>query len=161
MKSNTLILSALFIACLISCQNNSANKHFDKLEKMTWLLGSWEQKLPDGTLVEIWEKQNDSTYNGRSYFIKGKDTIHTESIVLNQVKEQLFYIPTVTGQNNDEPVTFKLTSNTENVFTFENSAHDYPQKIMYKKVASDRLIAVTSGKQQGRQSQESYPMKKN
>ena len=160
MKSNILtFLSALAVICLASCQNKSANK-FEKLKKLDWLVGTWEQTLPDGIVTEIWTKENDSTFSGKSYFIKEKDTIHLESIILSQKKEDLLYIPTVAGQNNDEPVTFKLTSDADNTFTFENPTHDYPQKINYKKISSDRLIATISGKQQGKQTQESYPMSK-
>lgn len=89
-----------------------------------------------------------------------KDTLHSESIVLTQTKEALIYRPTVKGQNNDQPVDFKLTSDLENSFTFENPKHDYPQKIVYKKLNDKSLVATISGIQQGKQSSESYPMKK-
>ena len=157
MKNIVLIsFTAVFLA---SCQNKSENK-FDKLQKMEWLVGNWEQKLPDGIVSENWTKENDSTYTGKSYFIKEKDTVHLESIVLTQKNETLLYIPTVNGQNNDEPVTFTMTSDAENTFSFENPAHDYPKKITYKKVNSTSLIATISGIQQGKPSQESYPMTK-
>lgn len=159
MKSNTITLLSLALICLSSCQNKSENK-FDKIKKMDWLVGNWEQKLEDGTVTEIWKKENDSTFSGKSYFVKEEDTIHSEKIILSQQKDQLLYIPTVNGQNNDEPVTFTLSSETENVFTFENPAHDYPQKISYKKISDTSLVATISGKQQGKQSQESYPMSK-
>jgi hypothetical protein len=160
MKSNTVsFLSAFALVCLVSCQDKSSNK-FEKLQKMDWLTGTWEQKLPDGTVTEIWIKENDSTFSGKSYFVKEKDTIHLETIVLSQKNENLLYIPTVAGQNNDEPVTFKSTLEAENTFTFENPQHDYPQKIVYKKISNDRLIATISGKQQGKQTQESYTMTK-
>jgi hypothetical protein len=160
MKTTQLTLAAaLLLAFLNSCQNKSADK-FDKIKKMEWLVGNWEQKLPDGIITETWTKDNDSTFSGKSFFIKEKDTIHLENIVLTQKKDELLYIPTVNGQNNDEPVTFKLTSEAANAFTFENPTHDYPQKITYKKVATDRLVATISGIQQGKQSQESYPMSK-
>ena len=157
MKNIVLIsFTAVFLA---SCQNKSENK-FDKLQKMEWLVGHWEQKLPDGVVSEIWIKENDSTYSGKSYFIKEKDTVHLERIILTQKNETLLYIPTVSGQNNDEPVTFTMLSDTENTFSFENQAHDYPKKITYKKVSPTSLIATISGTQQGKQSQESYPMTK-
>ena len=154
----TLYCLAL-IAIITSCQNKSEKK-FDKLEKMDWLIGNWEQALPEGILKETWTKQNDSTFTGDSYFITPKDTVHFESIKLTQKAEELTYSATVVGQNDDEPVDFKLTSDAENTFTFENPTHDYPQKISYKKVSSDRLIVTISGKQQGKQTQESYPMAK-
>lgn len=152
-------LGILLIALLVSCQNKSEKK-FGKLEKMNWLIGNWEQSLPDGTLKETWTMQNDSTFSGDSYFINTKDTVHFESIQLVQKAEELTYIATVVGQNNEQPVAFKLTSDTDDTFTFENPAHDYPQKISYKKVSGTSLIASISGKQQGKQSTESYAMNK-
>ncbi|MGV3696878.1 DUF6265 family protein [Flavobacterium sp.] len=159
MKNRITLVSALAILCLCSCQNKSGGK-FEKLKKMEWLVGNWEQKLPDGTVSETWIKENDSTYSGKSYFIKEKDTVHLESIVLTQKEDALLYIPTVSGQNNNEPITFTLKSDAGNTFSFENPAHDYPQKITYKKVSDKSLIATISGIQQGKQSQESYPMSK-
>ncbi|RKS02419.1 MULTISPECIES: DUF6265 family protein [unclassified Flavobacterium] len=148
------------VLILASCQDKSENK-YEKLEKMTWLIGQWENKSPEGLLTETWTKDNDSTFSGQTYFIKNeKDTLHSESIVLTQTKEALIYRPTVKGQNNDQPVDFKLTSDLENSFTFENPKHDYPQKIVYKKLNDKSLVATISGIQQGKQSSESYPMKK-
>ncbi|MEK8180090.1 DUF6265 family protein [Flavobacterium buctense] len=157
MKSIIIISVAILF---VSCQNKGEKK-FDKLEKMNWLVGQWENKAPEGLLTETWTKENDSTFSGQTYFIKNeKDTVHSESIVLTQLKEELIYRPTVKGQNNDEPIDFKLTSAVENSFVFENSKHDYPQKITYKKINDKALVATISGSQQGKQSSESYPMKK-
>lgn len=153
-----IMTASLFV--LIGCQNKS-EKQFEKLEKMNWLIGQWENTTPEGHLTETWSKVNDSTFSGQAYFIlKEKDTVHSESIVLTQVSEDLIYRPTVKGQNNDEPVDFKLTSDTENSFSFENPNHDYPQKIVYKKVSEKSLVATISGKEQGKTSTESYQMTK-
>jgi hypothetical protein len=159
MKSNIPSLLFLAFICLVSCQNKSENK-FDKIEKMNWLIGSWEQKLPEGIITEIWKKENDSTYSGKSFFVIKQDTIHSETIVLSQQKDKLIYSPTVKGQNNDEPVAFTMSNDAENIYTFENSAHDYPQKISYKKISDTSLIATISGKQQGKPSEESFSMTK-
>jgi hypothetical protein len=154
------LITIVTVLLFVSCQNKSANK-FEKLEKMNWLVGQWENKTPEGLLTETWTKDNDSTFSGQTYFIKNeKDTVHSESIVLTQTKDELIYRPTVKGQNNDEPVDFKFTTDTENSFTFENPKHDFPQKIVYKKVNDNSLVATISGTQQGKQSSESYPMKK-
>jgi hypothetical protein len=152
---------ALFgILALLSCQNKS-EKQFEKLEKMNWLVGQWENTTAEGHLTETWNKVNDSTFTGQTYFIiNKKDTVHNESIVLTQVGDDLIYRPTVKGQNNDEAVDYKLTSDAENSFSFENPKHDYPQKIVYKKVNDMSLVATISGKQQGKPSTESYPMQR-
>lgn len=155
MKKLLCILSLFF---LISCKKDSSKNQFAKLEKMNWLIGNWEQTLPDGILIETWTKQNDSTFSGNSYFINTKDTVHFESIKIVQTAQDLKYIATVVGQNNEKPVAFKLTSDIDNAFTFENFAHDYPRKISYKKVSNTRLIASISGMQQGKDSTETYSM---
>lgn len=153
-----LLIASLTL--LVSCQNKS-DKKFEKLEKMNWLIGQWENTTPEGYLTETWIKTNDSTFSGQTYFIiNKKDTVHNESIVLTQVNDDLVYRPTVKGQNNDEAVDFKLTSEAENIFAFENPKHDYPQKIVYKKINEKSLVATISGKQQGKPSTESYPMQK-
>lgn len=154
-----LLITLLF--SFASCKNgNGKNKTYMEIEKVSWLIGNWENITEEGKLSETWEKKNDSTLVGESYFIREKDTLHSERIEVLQKGEDLLYIPTVKGQNNDKPVTFKLTLATENEFTFENPAHDYPQKIVYKMVNANSLVATISGKQQGKNSTESYPMTK-
>lgn len=145
--------------CSCKDKNGSVGK-YEKLATMNWLLGNWENKMIEGNLSESWEKKDDSTFVGHSYFIKEKDTISFESIELLQKGDAIFYIPTVKGQNKDKPITFKLTTSTDNQFIFENPAHDYPQKIVYKKAGPNDLIATISGTQQGKTSTESYPMKR-
>lgn len=152
----TVIFPVLLLV-FISCQNSNKN---DKIKLSNWLIGKWENKTESGNLEETWTKVNDSTYKGESYFIKGKDTLHFESIVLQQNGEELFYNPTVKGQNNDKPVPFKLTTSTEKQLVFENPKHDYPQKIIYNQITKDSLVAEISGIQQGKPSSDKYSMKK-
>lgn len=153
------IASLFLIFTSISCKDKNENaSKYEKLATMDWLVGNWENKMPEGDLLESWEKKDDSTFVGKSYFIKGKDTISSESVELIQKGEDLLYIPTVKGQNNDKPVTFKLATTTAMEFVFENPTHDYPQKITYKKVNDTSLVATISGMQQGKVSSESYPM---
>jgi hypothetical protein len=166
MKKSTWTILLIVLICsanilmFISCQNKSEKK-FDKLEKMNWLIGSWENEMAEGVLTETWTKVNDSTFSGTTFFIiNKKDTVHSETIILTQLNDELIYTPTVKGQNNDEAVDFELSSESENSFSFENPKHDYPQKIVYKKINKTSLVATISGIQQGKQSQESYPMKK-
>ncbi len=157
MKHPIVIAIALLF---FSCQTKS-EKVFKKLETMNWLIGQWENKTPEGYLTEPWAKANDSTFLGQTYFIiNEKDTVHAENIVLTQLKDELIYRPTIKGQNNDGPIDFLLTSDTENNFVFENQKHDYPQKITYKKVNNKSLVAIISGVQEGKPSTESYPMTK-
>jgi hypothetical protein len=46
-----------------------------KAARSHWKLGN---EYTRRSLERIWDKQNDSVYDGQSYFIKAKDTIHSE-----------------------------------------------------------------------------------
>jgi hypothetical protein len=151
------ILSLLIILSFASCQKS---KEVSKIVAANWLLGNWENKSADGDLLESWKKVNDSLYDGESYFIKGKDTLHFEKIQMKQKGEALFYIATVKGQNNDKPVTFIHNDTIEKQLVFENPKHDFPQKIVYSRITKDSIIIQISGIQQGKPSSERFSMKK-
>lgn len=155
-QKTTLILLLLAI---VSCKNSETNEK-EKIKKTNWLLGKWENKVDEGVLTENWKRLNDSTFQAESFFIKEKDTLHFESITLQQKGEELFYNSTVKGQNNDKPVTFNMTSETDKKSVFENPKHDYPQKITYSLINKDSLVAEISGIQLGKPSSEKFGMKK-
>jgi len=156
----------LLITILVSCKNADADdddsdkNEKDKIRTAHWLIGSWEFKSTDGTLSESWKKLNDSTYQGESYFTKGTDTLHFETITLQQKEEDLTYLTTINGQNNDEPISFALTETTEKQLVFENQKHDYPKKISYSHLSKDSLVTEISGLQFGKTSSEKYLLKR-
>lgn len=147
------------IVIFVSCQKKETVEK-DKIKKADWLIGNWENTSPDGLLTENWEKVNDSTFSATSYFIKAKDTIHFESIVLAQKGEALTYIATVKGQNDGKSVSFPSTLETDKQMVFENPKHDYPQKITYTKGTNNTMTAEISGKLNGKQTTERFIMMK-
>ncbi len=157
MQKITLLLSILLIASACK-KNNNAEK--DLIKKADWLIGNWENKTNLGTLSENWEKVNDSTFKAKSLFIKDKDTIHNESIILEQKGENLSYTTTIIGQNENKPIRFQLNEDIENELIFENLKNDYPQKISYKKTSKTSLTTQISGLQSGKSSTEKYNMVK-
>lgn len=155
MKKTILILliALTFSSCLKS-------KEASKIVVADWLLGKWENNSENGNLSETWKKVNDSLYDGESYFIKGKDTLHFETIQLIQKGEDLLYVSTIRGQNNDKPVTFVHKADIEKQLVFENPKNDFPQKISYSKITNDSIVIKISGIQQGKPSSAKYSMRK-
>ena len=147
----------VLVLALTSCKKS---KNTTKITVADWLPGKWENKSVDGNLLEIWKKTNDSVYDGASYFIKGKDTLHFETIQLKQKGENLFYVSTIRGQNNDRPMTFAHKVEIEKQLVFENPKNDYPKKITYSNPANDHLSILISGIQEGKPSSTSYSLKK-
>ncbi len=152
---------------LISCNNTDNTKSnenqklaYYKLKQASWLIGSWYNQSPDGILTESWEKKNDSSFIGKSCFLAGKDTLSFETLLLTQEGNDIFYIPTVKGQNNNEPITFALTSSSSTQMVFENPKHDFPQKITYSLINNDSMIAEISGMVEGKINAQTFPLKR-
>jgi HD-GYP domain-containing protein (c-di-GMP phosphodiesterase class II) len=159
--STALIVTIVVTSCNKYDANGNLIKSYDELQKANWMLGEWEKTDSLGSLKEIWERIDDSTFVGFSYYIQNKkDTVHYEQVELMQDGEHLIYKSTVKGENNNLPVPFQMTKDEDSLLVFENPKHDYPQKIQYKLYKNGSLIATVSGKQNGKISSESYPMKK-
>ncbi|WP_425551476.1 DUF6265 family protein [Chryseobacterium mucoviscidosis] len=70
-------------------------KQANDIQKAEWLIGTWESKTPKGSIYETWTKLGDNELSGKSYSVRGKDTIVFENIRLVQENKKLFYISTV------------------------------------------------------------------
>lgn len=154
MRKLALLASLLLV---ISCKKDNLA---DKLNPAQWIVGNWEQKTDKGILTESWQRQNDSVFVGSCYFINESDTLHRETILLEQRADSITYSANVTGQNNNKPVPFTLTTANTNSLVFENPKHDYPQKIVYQKSKSNGLLVTISGILHGKKSVEKYNFSK-
>ena len=149
--------SLIAFAWIASGLDNIQKADFNKA---TWLLGTWENKTARGSMYETWKKVSDRELAGKSYALNENDTIVFETVQLIQNEKGMFYIPTVKNQNNGMPITFTLTKISDTSMTFENSQHDFPQKISYTKITTDSLVAEISGIRNGSKRSQTFPMKK-
>ena len=95
------------------------------------LPGAWVMNTPRGQILEKWESTSQDVLTGRSYRIRNQDTTLMETVRLIRENQEVFYIPTVEGQNEGKPVRFRMTSSHNNTFVFENPDHDYPKRVVY------------------------------
>lgn len=170
MNKSTLLIAVVSIFMMYACNSQTekekeekteADKYLSLINKADWLIGSWENNTPEGLLIEKWEKLNDTTLGGISYVTKGTDTLFSETMNLELKDDKLLYVPTVKDQNNAMPVIFTATSISEKEMVFENPTHDFPQKIMYRQITQDSLVAEVSAIVNGKEKKEIFSMKKN
>ena len=137
-------------------------KSFDEIEKASWILGNWENKSDTTLLSETWEQLNDSTFISTTFYIQDKkDTLHYEVISLvEDEKGILIYDANVKGENNDEPVSFQKLIDNDSLLQFENPKNDYPKKIIYKKLPSNKMEISISGLENGKNSTSKYVLNK-
>ncbi len=156
----SLAISSIFFSCNNSNTIESKSNEFSVIENAHWLIGEWQNTSSSGILTETWEKLNDSTYAGKSFFVIGKDTVSSETIRIEQHGKTLLYIPTVKNQNNEEPISFVQTSSSSKQMIFENQKHDFPQLISYTQTNKTSLVAEISGVVNGKNKTQSFPMQK-
>jgi hypothetical protein len=142
-----LFISIVFVtAAFAFIQCNSKKKEAVKnVKQFNWLTGSWMMKGKDGIVTEDWKQVNDSLMEGSSDFIKGDSTIPFEKIKLFRRSADFYYEAKAAGQNDEQPVEFKLTSFSDTGFVAENPQHDFPKRITYGLVNKDSIHAFVDG----------------
>ena len=114
-----------------------------------WIVGSWKTSLPKGFIIETWSYKNDSTLKSTSHIIKPNgDSMLQETVNLEYKKGISNYVVTAADQNDNLPVSFKLIKYQNKKLIFENPQHDFPQRITYKLVSKNKMLAWIDNKRQ-------------
>ena len=139
-------MKKLPVIIFLFCMSFTADDAFRQLQQLS---GTWTMKTKKGEINEVWDVESKTLMTGASFLVT-KDTLIMERIRLEKQGSDIFYIPTVEDQNNKQPVNFRLVSSTNRKFTFENKTHDFPQRIIYRFVSNDSLIARIEGISRGK-----------
>lgn len=106
-------------------------------------IGTWKDSVTG--IYETWEEAGDKHLKGFSYEIKNGEKVISEYIDLTIDGNNMVYTVSVKNQNNEKPVSFVLSA-TDSIYTFVNSAHDFPTYISYIVVSPDNIRAKVGNK---------------
>jgi hypothetical protein len=146
----------LFLLILFSC----ANEKQEEFEQFSRLEGSWQMKKGSTEFKESWKRVNDTLFEGSSKMTLDGKTLFSEDLHLVLTNDSIYYIPTVSNQNNQEEVRFALKSATKDKWVFANKTHDFPQEIVYVFKGNDSLIATVQGMENGRSQKIDFHLKR-
>jgi len=138
------LAGCLTMGVLLSFSGEAQFTHRD-FEKLYALEGSWQMPTKKGIRFEQWKKISENVMRAESFRVTGADTVTLEHIELTFNQGEIFYTPTVPDQNEGKPVPFKLSKIEGPVFSFENKAHDFPQRIIYTFKSKTELECVVDG----------------
>lgn len=127
------------------------------LKQFDWLTGSWRGTDGGNTIVESWARVDASTLEGMGYFIVGKDTVVTELMRIQQFGDHWAFVAVINGGH---PVLFTLIESGDGRLVFENTEHDFPQRVAYNRVGKDSILAWIEGEQDGETMRQEFPMKR-
>ncbi len=119
-----------------------------------FLDGTWKTEI-DGN-YEQWNVLNDNAMKGFSYKMQNSKIIVSEFLDIYKTANDVIYSATVLNQNQGRGIEFKLTK-SDSVYIFENPNHDFPKKIVYRKLSESDILVQVSG---GIQKSYEYLMKK-
>lgn len=128
----------IFIILLLNTVNVNAQT-CSSLNELDWLLGQWQTQNHLPLTTEHWTKLSDSTFEGA-----GETVNSQESLRLVAMSGEIFYLAKVS--HNPVPVAFKLIHCINDVFTFKNSQHDFPNTIEYQRISPKAMQVMVSGK---------------
>ncbi|HEY0676668.1 MAG TPA: DUF6265 family protein [Chitinophagaceae bacterium] len=140
-----------------SCHQAEESETFRQLKQLE---GTWKMQTEKSAIYESWKIGSPQQLLGRSYTIRGTDTLVLENVKLEETNNKIFYIPLVTNQNRGRPVLFTLVSAERSKFIFENKLHDFPQRVIYNIVSKDSIHAWIEGTKNGKERRSDFYYKK-
>lgn len=115
------------------------------LDVVRWMTGTWMTAGEGQRVVESWTVVGENTFEGYGAVQSAESGEITESETLRLVAMSggVYYIAKV--PENELPVPFQLTSCDARTATFENPAHDFPKRLIYRQESPDRMTVSVRG----------------
>lgn len=108
-----------------------------------------------GFFSGVWQIEGKETYEewvvcqgdltGRGYkLIDGEEQV-SETLKIDIIEGKLTLLATVPDQNEGKTVAFTAVKSAEDEYAFANPAHDFPKKIIYKKISPTEMLVQVLG----------------
>ena len=140
-----LLIIAVALTLAISGQSHATTASTAlTITDLAWIAGDWESD-PTGRSVseEHWTRPAAGTMIGMSRTRVGERTVSYEFLRIEERGDSIYYIASPKGLC---PATdFKLTRVSGQEAVFENSEHDFPKRIIYRKNSQGGLTAIVDG----------------
>lgn len=128
------------------------------IERLAWLSGCWASDGRDAGSGECWLAPAGGTMFGVSRTVRGDRTVAFEHLSIRETEPgHLAYVASPSGQSE---TTFAMVELTDDRVVFENPDHDFPQRIIYRRLEGGRLLARIEGTLNGNERAIDFPMTK-
>jgi hypothetical protein len=114
------------------------------LSPLTWLAGCWKRETPQRVVEEQWMAPAGGVMLGMSRAIRATDgkLVEFEQVRIEARGDSAVYVANPARQAMAE---FVAIAYDDTLILFENKAHDFPQRIGYRRVGPDSLEAWIEG----------------
>ena len=151
---------ALAIASIVVIFSTAASQQLSAVDisDLAWLAGCWESNGNGRELNEQWMKPSGQTMLGMGRtVVNGKLREYEFLQIRADADGAIYYVAKPSGQPEG---SFRLIKHHDKEVVFENTEHDFPQRIIYRLQPDGSLFARVEGKMKGEPRGFDYPMKR-
>lgn len=113
------------------------------IDQMAWLSGCWIQARPNGSVEELWMAPGGGTMLGLGRTVRDGKLREYEFVRVVEADGSLAFVAKPSGQ---DEASFPLKAITPAEAVFENPAHDFPQRVVYRRLGPDAVAARVEGR---------------
>lgn len=134
----------------------AAPAYADPAAQLGWLAGCWAATGAEAGSGEQWSTAAGGTLLGTSRTVKNGKTVAWEFVVIREIEAgKLAYV----AKPHDQPeAVFTLLPSSGQGVVFENPAHDFPQRIIYRRDGERGLLARIEGQSKGKLKGMDFPL---
>ena len=147
----------LLTVLLASASLAAATAQAPRVQQVGWLAGCWQRVDGGRTVEEQWMRPRGGLMLGAGRTVEGDSLVEFEQVMILERAGRLVYAARPSGQ---APAEFESIAVTDSSVTFENPAHDFPQRVLYRRVGADSLVARVEGTRGGRARGADFPYRR-
>jgi hypothetical protein len=129
----------------------------DAVQRLTWLAGCWRGGGGATIVEEQWMQPRAGVMLGMSRTTRQDSVVEFEQLRIYTREGRAIYAASPSGQASAE---FEARTTTDSAVTFENPAHDFPQRIIYRRRGTESLVARIEGTRGGRVKGVEFPYRR-
>lgn len=126
------------------------------LNAISWMAGNWRMETPTVVIEEQWMQPTGKLMLGMSRTTSPKGSFF-EFLRVEARPDGVYYVAQPKGRPGTD---FKLVRHTSSEAVFENLAHDFPKRIIYRLDSATELTARVEGDATSKEQAEEFKYKK-
>jgi len=142
MRATPIVLLLLALAAPAA----HAQRATPAAEQLGWLAGCWEARSGPRVVEEQWMRPRGGSLLGMSRTVAADSTVGHELMRIVERGGGLVFEAHPSGQ---APAEFAASEVGDERVVFANPAHDFPRRIVYRRVGTDSLVARVEGERNG------------
>ena len=149
--------AVVLVALIAGLSMFVAAQKVTEIADLDGMAGCWEQKNEAKKLLitEMWMKPAGTSIFGTGRTVRNGKTVDFEFMRIEQRPDGIYFVAQPKANAVETP--FKLIRSTLNEVVFENKAHDFPQRVIYR-FNGTTMTGLIEGDQNGKFVGIDFPM---